>query len=403
MAMATGMATDITKMTRPEPSSRQVFQRWVLRQLRGTANGLIRTCQGLFFSTPASVQRVLIFRTGSFGDSLCALPAILSVRRRYPTAALDILTNTGHAGKSLVSLGTLLPPGLADRVINYQGVDRDALLHQIRSRQYDLVIQLPQYGASLARLLRDMLFFRFLCGIRAGFGWQLDHIDLFRKAQEAAGPALNERQRLLTIVQRYGVSPLGETDFALSPSEADRAVAESVLQNMAKSGKPRIGMVIGAKRPQNRWPLAHFCRVAEAFAADYEILLLGGPDDLDLARELQEQVPGVGSLCGQLSPLQLACVLESCALVVANDTGPMHLAYAVGTPLVALFSARDLPGRWFPPENQANLVLRRYDVACSVCWSETCADNICLKRISPEEVIQCINQVLEQNKVCEPR
>jgi heptosyltransferase-2 len=84
-----------------------------------------------------------------------------------------------------------------------------------------------------------------------------------------------------------------------------------------------------------------------------------------------------------------------CKVVVSNDTGPMHLAYAAGTPVVALFSSRDYPEHWFPPENSGNTTLRLYDVHCSICLSDTCTNNICMKRITPDEVIQKLLPYLE--------
>lgn len=86
--------------------------------------------------------------------------------------------------------------------------------------------------------------------------------------------------------------------------------------------------------------------------------------------------------------------MQHCMLVLSNDTGPMHLAYGFGVPVVALFSNRDFPDRWFPPTGRHNAVLRAEEVACAVCLSETCADNICMKKIGPEEVVSVMDDVI---------
>lgn len=395
MDTAMGMVTAITTKTN---NKRAASARWKLQSIRlahGAGNAVLRLAQRSLFRPPAKASRILIFRTGSFGDSLCAIPAIRSIRQQFPKSRIDILTNTGHSGKRLVSLDQLIAPGLIDEVINYEGMPRRALTKTIRSRHYDAIIQLPQYNAPLHRLLRDMLVFRILCRIPAGLGWQWDNIPFFRKTQEYTGDAANERKRLLDMLQRNGIRPLPETDFALNLNEADHTVAETLLQQYRRPGKAMIALVPGAKRPQNRWPLPYFAAVCAHFSPEFDLLLLGGPDDRELAGPL-ESIAHVHSLCGLLTPMQNAWVMKQCALVLSNDTGPMHLAYAVGTPLVALFSARDIPGRWYPPESPSNRIFRSFDIPCSVCFSETCADNICMKRIDPETVIAGMEQMLRR-------
>jgi ADP-heptose:LPS heptosyltransferase len=354
----------------------------------------LRLIQTLLFRANQSPQRILIFRTGSFGDGICAIPAIHSIRSHFSNAQLDILTNTGHENQNLVSIDQLIAPGILDRVINYQGSSRSALIAEIRQHKYDLVIQLPQYNAPWYRLFRDMVVFRILCGIPAGFGWQWDATPVFRRAQEALLLAPNERRRLLDLLVKNRVPALSEFEFPLRYEENDRQVAESTLSAGLHSNKVLIGIVPGAKRSQNRWPVTAFQAVCKHFSDRFEIVLLGGPDDRDIADKICQDQAGVHSLCGQLLPMQNAWILKKCALVLSNDTGLMHLAYAVHAPLVAVFSARDLPGRWYPPNRDTICVLRRFDTPCSVCLSETCADNICMKNISVLAVIAAMEDVL---------
>jgi ADP-heptose:LPS heptosyltransferase len=82
--------------------------------------------------------------------------------------------------------------------------------------------------------------------------------------------------------------------------------------------------------------------------------------------------------------------MKYCKLVISNDTGPMHLAYAVGTPLIAIFSSRDYAGKWFPPENGKNIVFRNIDVYCAKCFSEEVNGNKCLREIKPGRIIEKI-------------
>ena len=173
----------------------------------------------------------------------------------------------------------------------------------------------------------------------------------------------------------------------------DHEAVDNLYQQVAVTNKPSIAVVVGAKRPQNRWPLQYFSEVIESFQNQYNILLVGGNDDLPLTNDLQKGA-SIFNFCGKLSPLQSGLLLKKCILVVSNDTGPMHLAYAVGTPLIAIFSSRDFPGKWFPPEAPQNHVYRSYDVSCSLCLSETCSNNICMQRIKPSLIINRMKAML---------
>jgi ADP-heptose:LPS heptosyltransferase len=86
--------------------------------------------------------------------------------------------------------------------------------------------------------------------------------------------------------------------------------------------------------------------------------------------------------------------MKYCKLVISNDTGPMHLAYAVGTPLIAIFSSRDYAGKWFPPENEKNIVFRNNDVYCANCFNEELNQNMCFKNINSNIVIEKLKYLL---------
>ena len=120
----------------------------------------------------------------------------------------------------------------------------------------------------------------------------------------------------------------------------------------------------------------------------YNILLFGGPEDYEFA----EQIIGerVFNFCGKLSPLETAEMMKYCKLVISNDTGPMNLAYAVDTPLIAIFSSRDYAGKWFPPVNEKNIVFRNNDVYCANCFSEEVNGNKYLREIKPGRIIEKI-------------
>lgn len=342
---------------------------------------------------PAEVKKILVFRTGSLGDSLCAIPAIISIKKKYPDAEIDIITNAGKA--NLAGLHLLLQKDVYREIIDYYGLPKRKLFLLLQKHQYDLIIQLPQVDASFYTLLRDLIIFRAIAP--RGFGWCKSQIKCFRRLQARYVQFPNEIQRLSCLLQRYGILPFN-TDTILHPSENDISYAKRILLELgAVTFENMIAIVVGAKRSQNRWPINYFKQVVSRFSSQYYILLIGANEDNELVQELVS-IENVINTCGRLTPLQSAAAMSLCQLTISNDTGPMHLSYAVGTPTIALFSSRDLPGKWYPTEKN-NRVFRAQNIPCQACFSESCNNNICMQAIMPSEVIEVAEQLLSQQKL----
>lgn len=367
---------------------------WV-RLYRSVANFKIRTLRSLLFGgIPKDPGKILVFRTGSLGDSICALPAIAQIKKNYPQAEIDILTNAGAS--NLVSIQKLLSPEYYNNIIDYYGSAVPELTRQIRGNNYDLVIELPQYDISLFRILRNMIFFRFKTKIRKGFGWQLDNVNAFRKAQNRHVIFEDERTRLMNIVNRYTRQANNDLVFPLAITPDDKAVVENwITQNNIDASQPLIAIVPGAKRHANTWPEENFKQVVEHFSPGAQLVLCGGENEKELAGRLKNGHAKVWNACGVFTPVQTSAFFARCRLVITNDTGPLHLAYAAGTPSVSIFSNRDYAHRWFPPQDGINKTFRATGIACAPCFLEKCPlDNKCLRAISTGEVIAAAETIL---------
>lgn len=333
-----------------------------------------------------SPRQILVFRTGSIGDSICAIPSIISIGKTFPGASIDILTNAGR--KNLVGLHYLLAPEYYRAIIDYNGLSKRQLFNLLIKKKYDLVVQLPQVDASFVSLLRDMIVFRAIAP--SGIGWFVSQSKWFRQLQSKHLIFPNENQRLLSYLNKKKFATEGiQIKLNIQQQDVELINALFVKENITPIDK-KLCIVIGAKRPQNRWPIEYFKTVAEYFVSKYKIILIGAEEDNLLAQPLM-RISDVVNFCGKLTPMQSAVVLSLCDLTLSNDTGPMHMSYAVNTPTIALFSCRDLPGKWYPPLTKNNIVFRTEAVECEACFSETCNNNICMKAILPEKIIQIIN------------
>lgn len=354
-------------------------------------NGVLSLLQQLLFqkvNENSEIKKILIFRNGSFGDTICALPAIYSIRNFFPNATLDILTNSG--GNNLISIENIIDKSVVNEFVNYLGMDKKALVAKIKNEQYDLLIDLPQDQATFISQIRNMIITKYFFKISHAFGWEIGATRLFKKHQEKHIIFKDERRRLLGILKKNNVMGSKQI-FPLNITAKDIDFVNDLITSNNLSDK-NIAFVVGSKRPSNRWPIEYFHEVANYFSEnDFNILIVGGKEDKDLAKQLLT-VDNTYDFTGVLTPMQSAGMLKHCRLTLSNDTGPMHLSYAVDTPIVAIFSARDYPNKWFPPEG--NIVLRDNAIECSVCFTETCTDNQCMKSIHPKTVIDSIESLL---------
>jgi ADP-heptose:LPS heptosyltransferase len=379
----------------PNPTISDRIKIFIIQLLHHSINLGLWLLQRFCYRRVTNPSKVLVFRTGSIGDSICAMPAMANIRANFPTSTIHLLTNSGKGHVSLVSIEKLIAPGVFDRIINYENLTRQELIQQLKAERYDAVIQLPQYYATLKNLVRDTLFFRLFIHIKSGFGWYYSGLIIFKKTQEKYGPNENERDRLNKILSDNGLKIGAVDEFSFQVTQEDiRKVNEELANAHFDSQKHIIGIVTGSKRPQNRWPLAYFEQVANHLSLNYNILFIGGGEDCDMVNQLL-YISNSYSCCGRLTPIQSGLMMRHCTTILTNDTGPMHLAYSLGSQVLAIFSCRDFPYRWYPPANTRHTVLRADNVPCSICFSETCLDNICMKKIKPEQVIEVLEQMLK--------
>lgn len=347
---------------------------------------LIKLLSSLLFSKQKNYKKIIVFRTGSIGDTICAMPALNCILDAYPNSDVDILIN---AGKNKVSPASLLDLEKFNETIDYSGFSKLGLIQFLRKRNYDLFIELPQYDNSLFTSLRNILVIK-LAGISSGFGWSFDQHFIFKKKQEKQHHFDNERDRLLNILILNGLGCKEKEKYLFKADQSENEIPSEI-----DLSKKTIALVVGSNREKNKWPIANFVELASYFSnKGHQILLIGGKNEEVYTKDFKGII-NVVNLINKLSLIQLRIVLNKISLTVSNDTGPMHISYSVNTPTIALFSSRDFPGKWYPPENKNNLVFRSENMACSICIGKSCEKNICMENIKTKEVIQAANKLLE--------
>ena len=306
------------------------------------------------------MQRILIHRLGSIGDFVVALPALHAIRRAFPGADIRLLTSRPADRRVASARSVLEGAGLLDDDIAYTVGTRSprdllAIRRDIRAFAPELVVYLMDIGG-LPRVLRDYAFFRW-CGVAASALVMPFAPRLRTRLPRQGGSGLwePEAQRLARCVAAFGAAAPEQAaswDLRLSAAEiaeADRALG-AAFGDVAVPDRSLVAMSIGTKQAVNDWGDDNWHAVLGAVGRPQSgLVLIGAAAERERSAQVARDWTGpVANLCGRTSPRVSAAAMRRARLFLGHDSGPMHLAAAVGTPCVVVFSKRNRPGEWFP-------------------------------------------------------
>jgi ADP-heptose:LPS heptosyltransferase len=342
--------------------------------------------------------KVLVYRLGSLGDTVVALPCFHLIRRRFPSAEITLLTNVPVASKAAPVASVLENTGLFDRVLEYPLQLRDLgtirqLRSQIRSQKFQAVIHL---AAPRGRLnsIRDYVFFR-ACGIKHIIGVPFKRRDL-EVSRVSSGLYESESVRLARRLSSLGVIDLADESFwNLRLSASENSQAAGWLEKFHISA-PFLAVGIGTKMAEKDWGSANWTQLLVRLTdrcSDFPLVALGSGDEREVTEEcIRAWKAPAANLCGVCSPRVSAAILQRAILFLGHDSGPMHLAAAVKTPCVALFSGRSPPGQWFP-RGDGHAVLWPKGL-CGACVGPCKKVNgQCILTITVDEVVAAVRRV----------
>ncbi|HEY0700880.1 MAG TPA: glycosyltransferase family 9 protein [Micromonospora sp.] len=316
------------------------------------------------------VERIAVLRANALGDFIFALPALEALRAAYPGAELTLVGAPWHVG--------LLAdrPGPVDRVLVVppeKGIRTSGpgepetsmadFLAAAREQRFDLALQMHGGGANSNPVV-SALGARLTAGLRAEDAPPLDRWLRYVVYQP-------EVVRYLEVAGLVGAPPTGFTP-RLAVTDADLAEAAEVL---GEPDRPRVALHPGASDPRRRWPAERFAQVADALVDQgYEVLVTGVPAEAEVVRRRVSLARRpVRPLVGRLSLGGLIGCYAGCAVVVSNDTGPVHVAAAVGTPTVGVFWVGNLVNCATPLRARHRPIVS-WTVHCPVCGVDCTRD-----------------------------
>jgi ADP-heptose:LPS heptosyltransferase len=356
-------------------------------------------------------RRVLVYRLGSLGDMVVALPALHRAARTFPQAERRLLTNFPAHAKAPTAAAVLGGSGLVHGYMRYAvGTRRVVELAQLwwsiaRWRPEVVVYLTGARGIPAAR--RDARFFR-LCGVRRLVGVPVTEAmqrNFYGGETDAAcvDDWEPEAARLARCIAELGAVDLDDAaSWEMGLSEAERASAAREIGEEALAQGP-IAVSLGTKVQAKDWGRENWRALLERMAAlapGRALLLLGAAEEFAASEFAAAGWTAAGggpvvNLCGRLTPRESAAALARAQLFVGHDSGPMHLAAAVGTPCVAIFAARNIPRQWFPYGRQHRVLY--HPVTCAGCGLETCVveRKRCLTSISVDEALEVVSAMMD--------
>jgi len=337
------------------------------------------------------IRRVLIYRLGSLGDTVVAVPALHLIERSFPAARRVLLTNMRTHANAPAAFTVLEGSGLVHDFIEYpfqtRSVRQLARLwwKVVRFRPQVLVYLIPKRGEH--SLLRDRWFFR-LCGASQIIG--LPEGDLAQPVYNQQTKLFeHESARLMRSIRSLGhldLDDLANWDLRLTQAEQDKA--SELLGGLG--GVPLIACGPGTKMPAKDWGQENWRELLGRLSAEWPrhgLILVGAEQDFEVSNYISEKWAGpVVNLCG-LPPRETAAVLRQVELFLGPDSGQMHLSAALGTPCAIAFASRMRRGPWYPTGEGHEVVY--HELPCSLCGLEVCVEkaNACLTSISVDEML----------------
>lgn len=341
-------------------------------------------------SRPAAPpRRILIIKPSSLGDIVHALPVLAAIRACYPAARVAWLIATPFAPllENHPEIDELIPFDRKrfGRMWRSWSAWREfwRFVARLRRRRFDLVFDLQG-------LLRSALLGLFANAphrigpedAREGARWCYTR----RVPVSGATHAVDKNIALArAVLPPAAVPALNAPRFDLALTAAEHASAASLLKDAGLNPDNFTAVIPGARWPTKQWPAAHFADFINR-APDEHYALLGSPDERPLCERIMRDTPqNVANLAGTTSLRQLAALLARARRVVCNDSGPMHIAAAVGAPLVAIFGPTN-PARTGPYTSNAQIIQQSLD--CVPCYRRDCplSHHACLQTLSAADV-----------------
>ncbi len=339
---------------------------------------------------------ILVVRFSAIGDILLTTPLLRAIRTRHPGARLAFLTKERYVPllSDNPNLNEVVGIGEEDGI--------RAIAELVRSVRYSHLLDL--HGNLRSRVLRTLVR-----GPWRGFSKRrVARRVLIATKRDLYGEPTPMAERYFEAAADLDLDLDGQPpDFFLAPEAEERATAALARQGVGQ-GRALVAIAPGAAHATKCWPTDGWVRLSRRLVSSgADVVIVGGPDDVGVAQEVLAGIRGrlsgaeerrVGSVAGQLGLQETGAVIRGCAVLISGDTGVMHMATGVGTPVVALFGPTVRQFGFFPYRAARSSVVE-LPLGCRPCSAQggpSCplGHHRCLRAIAPETVYETLCRVL---------
>jgi len=338
---------------------------------------------------------VLLVRTDHLGDMLLTLPMVDAVKAAWPRCRVSVLASSAnaeaarhHAGVDHVELDPLEAKGSGLRGVG-------ALARQLRALRCDAAVVVhPTPRLALAVWLAGV-------PVRVGTAYRAYAFLFNRRVREhrRRPPWKHESQYNVNLLEPLGVGPVEARAFQWLVAPEDARAVEAVLTEAALAGAPFAVLHPGSAGSNLNWSPEQYAALGRRLAADgMRLVVTGGPTETALTATVAAAIGAAAvDLGGRLTLPELAALLRRSRLYVGSSTGPTHLAAAVGTPIVALYSPlrSAAPVRWRPLGARVEVLTPAVDLVCPKCLGAACPYYHCMERhLAVEQAVAAARRVV---------
>lgn len=322
----------------------------------------------------------LILKPGAIGDLLLLTPVVRQLKKQYPQSRISIVVSSQATKMLFVNNHNI------DKIYVYEknGTHKSffdflKLCKEIKKDKYDIILHFQRSNLRLWLLTFLLPSKKFVV----------------YKKNNAKHAVINYLETLFKI----GISPdFNDINLDFFLDAESELFAENFFKNNQLKTERVVALNPGASHRVNRWHLGYFSELIDLlYAKGIKSLLIGGVEDIPLSVEILKncQCNSVANATGILNLLQLGALLKNVKLLVTGDTGPMHIATAVGTKVIVLFGPAD-PKRT-GPIGECHMVLQAKDVSCVPCKKRVCENKEylkCMTELKPDYVFEKILEAI---------
>ena len=342
------------------------------------------------------LKNILIIMMGGIGNMIFLTPALKALRRSLPSSSFCFLLGPYGAEKAIEGSGLIDKKIVIEPERNKGLSGYGKLIRELRKERFTLSITSTGTNPVKSGLLC------FLSGIKFRSGENVGGKGFFYNLRIPFDKDRHEVESNIQLVQSLGIEVKDRSLF-VQRSEEDRNFAGDLFTQHSLKGKSVIGIHPGSGVHQagfKRWPKERFSRLADQLIGDLEaeVILFGGADEVELADEIKKMMrsePIVMS--GKTSLAQTAALIEKCRLFISNDSGLLHVASAVNTPVIGIFGPTNPKRTGLYSDSSA--VIRK-ELGCSPCYQGKpvrCSHLECLNLITVAEVFEEAQKRLEKH------